>query len=72
MPRICELFLKKLQRNLKRIMREKGGTEFSILRTNFLNWDADKSGGEVHRVAKNELHKCVTTQKLIKTLIHHF
>ncbi|GMI08514.1 hypothetical protein TrVE_jg6701 [Triparma verrucosa] len=44
MPRICELFLKKLQRNLKRIMREKGGTEFSILRTNFLNWDADKSG----------------------------
>ena len=44
MPRICELFLKKLQRNLKRIMREKGGTELSILRTNFLNWDADKSG----------------------------
>jgi len=44
MPRICELFLKKLQRNLKRIMREKGGTEFSILRANFLNWDADKSG----------------------------
>ena len=25
-------------------MREKGGTEYSILRTNFLNWDADKSG----------------------------
>ncbi len=44
MPRVCELFLKKLKRNLLNIMREKGGTEFSILRTNFLNWDADKSG----------------------------
>jgi Ca2+-binding EF-hand superfamily protein len=44
MPRVCELFLQKLRRNLMNIMREKGGTEFSILRTNFLNWDADKSG----------------------------
>ena len=44
MPRMCELFIRKLQRNLCRIMREKGGTEYSILRTNFLNWDADKSG----------------------------
>jgi len=44
MPRICTLFLQKLKRNLLKSMREKGGTEFSILRTTFLNWDADKSG----------------------------
>lgn len=44
MPRVCQLFLKKLKNSLLRSMREKGGTEFSILRTTFLNWDADKSG----------------------------
>ena len=63
MPRVCELFLKKLQRNLLTIMREKGGTEHSLLRANFLNWDADKSGeigvkefmGAVNQVRENPL-----------------
>ena len=60
MPRIVELFISKLKRNLKRIMREKGGTEHSILRYNFLNWDADKSG----EVGPRELQGCVHTLAL--------
>ena len=37
-------FIKKLQRLLRKKMKEEGGTEASMIRLAFLNWDGDNSG----------------------------
>ena len=36
--------ISKIQRAVDRLMKEKGGTAYSIIRHTFLNWDADASG----------------------------
>ena len=41
---VVTTFIHKLQRFLRRRMKESGGTEGSVLRQAFLNWDADCSG----------------------------
>ena len=37
-------FIQKLQRLLRKKMKEEGGTEASMIRLAFLNWDGDNSG----------------------------
>jgi len=53
--KLVQSFLKKVQKILKAQMREKGGTEFSILRTLFLSYDADNSG----KLDKDELRSAM-------------
>lgn len=42
--KIVAAYIRKMQKVLKKHMREQGGTEYSILRTLFLSYDADQSG----------------------------
>jgi len=43
-PIAVNAFVEKLRGALLQIVHAKGGTEFSILRHTFLDWDADRSG----------------------------
>ena len=51
-----DAFLRRLRRCLDRKVRESGGTEFSVLRASFLDWDADCSGA----IDAGELRKART------------
>ncbi len=48
-------FIGTLKKSVRHTMRYKGGTPYSIIRSLFLYWDADKSG----RISADELVQCM-------------
>ena len=67
-------FVKKLQRFLRKRMKETGGTEGSVLRQAFLNWDADCSGelsaGEFTGALRSL--GCVISQREASAIVNYY
>ena len=57
LPVAIQKFIGTLKRAVRNTMRYKGGTPFSIIRTMFLYWDADKSG----EMSAEELKGCMNS-----------
>lgn len=57
LPRSVSQFVEKLRGALLKIVMDKGGTEFSILRHTFLDWDGDRSG----ELALDEFRNAMST-----------
>jgi Ca2+-binding EF-hand superfamily protein len=54
-PLNIKKFIGTLKKAVRKTMRDKGGTPFSIIRQMFLYWDADKSG----EISESELKLCM-------------
>lgn len=57
LPLPIQKFIGTLKRSVRITMRDKGGTPFSIIRSMFLYWDADKSG----EMSADELEGCMNS-----------
>ena len=74
LPLIIRKFIGSLRKAVKRLMRLKGGTPYSIIRSLFMYWDADKKG----RLSKEDLHRCMNSLGIKATdedrdvIIHHY
>lgn len=55
LPVSIQKFIGTLKRAVRKTMRDKGGTPYSIIRSMFLYWDADKSG----EISSEELKGCM-------------
>ena len=55
LPVSIQKFIGTLKRAVRKTMRDKGGTPYSIVRSMFLYWDADKSG----EISSDELKGCM-------------
>jgi Ca2+-binding EF-hand superfamily protein len=55
LPVAIQKFIGTLKRAVRKTMRDKGGTPYSIVRAMFLYWDADKSG----EISSDELKGCM-------------
>ena len=74
LPLIIRKFIGSLRKAVKRLMRVKGGTPYSIIRSLFMYWDADKKG----RLSKTDLERCMmslgikATDEDRETIITHY
>ena len=57
LPLIIRKFIGSLRKAVKRLMRVKGGTPYSIIRSLFMYWDGDKKG----RLSKVDLGRCMSS-----------
>ena len=57
LPVIIRKFIGSLRKAVKRMMRVKGGTPYSIIRSLFMYWDADKKG----RLSRSDLERCMSS-----------
>ena len=57
LPVSIQKFIGTLKRAVRKTMRDKGGTPYSIIRAMFLYWDADKSG----EISSEELKGCMNS-----------
>ena len=57
LPLIIRKFIGSLRKAVKRLMRVKGGTPYSIIRSLFMYWDGDKKG----RLSKVDLERCMNS-----------
>ena len=57
LPVIIRKFIGSLRKAVKRLMRVKGGTPYSIIRSLFRYWDADKKG----RLSRIDLERCMSS-----------
>ena len=64
----------KIQRAVDRMMKNKGGTAFSIIRKTFLNWDADASGemSKAEVVGALRMLKCNVTEREADELVKYY
>ena len=56
-PHVVQKFIRTLKRSIRKTITNKGGTPFSIIRSMFLYWDADKSG----ELSSSELQACMNS-----------
>jgi Ca2+-binding EF-hand superfamily protein len=56
-PVVVEKFIRTLKRSIRKTITHKGGTPYSIIRSMFIYWDADKSG----ELSQKELQACMNS-----------
>ena len=56
-PIVVQKFIRTLKRSIRKTITHKGGTPYSIIRSMFLYWDADKSG----ELSSTELQACMNS-----------
>jgi Ca2+-binding EF-hand superfamily protein len=56
-PIVVQKFIRTLKRSIRKTQTHKGGTPYSIIRSMFLYWDADKSG----ELSQSELQACMNS-----------
>lgn len=56
-PQVVQKFIRTLKRSIRKTITNKGGTPYSIIRSLFIYWDADKSG----ELGVSELQACMNS-----------
>lgn len=56
-PVVVQKFIRTLKRSIRKTITHKGGTPYSIIRSMFIYWDADKSG----ELGQTELQACMNS-----------